>query len=149
MDTPTSPAEGVAGDYDSAIIEDALQQALGDAPQRPPPTPEEEAYEALVAAGRSRDWAAFDALELVYVSGRDPLGRPVVVVVASRLPAARAVDYDDLLLYFVHVLDPVVRTDYVLVYVACDLAHKPSLAWLRKAYTLLGRKVATRPLNVA
>jgi len=44
------------------------------------------------------------------------MNRPIVVVVAQRIPAA-TVDLDRMLLYFVKVLDTVVAKDYVIVYV--------------------------------
>lgn len=79
-------------------------------------------------------------MEVLYVSGRDPLGRPIVVFVASRLPA-RKIDMDEFLMYAIHRLDPVVRGEYVLVYVESEVssANRPAFAWLRRAYQLLNR----------
>jgi hypothetical protein len=136
MDAPSDPTSAVDDELDSALIEEALQQACVPLDNNVDPE-----YAALVERARGRDWRAWDALQLVYVCGVDPLGQPIVVVVASRLPA-RKVDLDDLLLYFIHVLDPVVQQPYVLVYVASDitLANKPPFAWLKRAYSLFARK---------
>lgn len=69
------------------------------------------------------------------------LGDQLLWLFASRLPAKK-VNLDDLLLYFISVLDPIVRDDYVLVYVASDItsANRPPFSWLRRAYSLFSRK---------
>ena len=90
--------------------------------------------------GRKKDFSEFDKLQILYLSGKDPLGRPIVVYVASRLPAKR-LNMDDFLLYVIHVLDAVVKEEYVLVYVGTDVSsdNRPSVGWLKKAYRLFSR----------
>jgi hypothetical protein len=141
----------------------AASPAVQPAQARPSPAPtvDDPEYLALLEQGRGRDWKELASLEMLcvapsafapsnkptdaslprYKSGHDPLGRPVVVVVASRFPAKK-VNLDDLLQYFVQVMDPIVRDDYVLVYVASEItkANMPPFAWLRRAYSLFSRK---------
>jgi hypothetical protein len=56
----------------------------------------------------------------VYVSGQDSFGRAVVVFVASHLPAQN-VDMEQVLLYIIHVLDPIVTNDYNLIYLHTNI----------------------------
>lgn len=97
-------------------------------------------YLVLLERGRGRDFSELEALHVLDITGHDPVGRPVVVFVASRLPA-KSVDMDDFLLFAIQKLDNVVKADYVLVYVGSEVssANRPSVAWMRKAYGLFNR----------
>ena len=97
-------------------------------------------YAALLEKGRGRDWSELESLHVLDVTGKDPVGRPVVVFVASRLPA-KTLNMEDFLLFAIQKLDPVVRSDYVLVYVGSEVssANRPTVAWLRRAYGLFSR----------
>ena len=122
----------------SAPEDKELEEALA----LQPPAPDKAAteYAALLEKTRQRDWSEYERLQIVDVTGRDPLGRPVVVFVASRLPA-KTLNMDDFLLFCIYKLDAVVRADYVLVYVGSEVssANRPSVAWLRRAYGLFSR----------
>ncbi len=120
----------------------AEDKELADALAVQPPAPDKAAaeYAALVEKGRQRDWSEWERLQIVDITGKDPLGRPVVVFVASRLPAKK-LNMDDFLLFCIYKLDAVVRADYVLVYVGSEVssANRPPVAWLRRAYGLFSR----------
>ena len=97
-------------------------------------------YAALLEESKSQTYEDFEALDVLYVSGHDPVGRPIVVFIANRLPA-KTVDLDKFLLFCIFKLDGVVSNDYVLVYVGADTssANRPPVAWLRRAYALFSR----------
>jgi hypothetical protein len=97
-------------------------------------------YAALLERSKGRDFSEFEQLHILDITGHDPLGRPIVVFVASRLPA-KSLNMDDFLLFIIQKLDQVVKNDYVLVYVGSEVSaqNRPSVAWLRKAYGLFNR----------
>ena len=47
-----------------------------------------------------------------------------------------------LLYYCIHVLDPIVNNDYVLVVIGTNAKseNRPNLDWLKKAYSIFNRK---------
>jgi hypothetical protein len=102
-------------------------------------------YALLFEKGKGRDFSEFESLHVLDVTGHDPVGRPVVVFVASRLPA-KSLNMDDFLLFIIQKLDSVVKSDYVLVYVGSEVssANRPPVAWLRKAYGLFNRNYKKR-----
>ncbi len=118
--------------------EKELEEALSLQPPQPDKAAAE--YAALLEKGRTRDFGEFERLHIVDITGKDPLGRPVVVFVASRLPAKK-LNMEDFLLFCICKLDAVVKADYVLVYVSSEVssANRPPVAWLRRAYGLFSR----------
>jgi hypothetical protein len=48
--------------------------------------------------------------------GKDPFGRPIVVVVGSKLPSKiNAMVLDKIFTYFIKIMDPIVNKDYVCI----------------------------------
>lgn len=47
-------------------------------------------------------------------------------------------------------MDPVVESEYVMVYVHTNISseNRPNFAWLRKMYTIFNRKYGTPPLDI-
>lgn len=76
------------------------------------------------------------------------MGRPILVYVARNLPT-RDVDLDRVLLYMLLVLDPIVSTDYVMLYLHTDAGSEnvPDLSWLRKVHSIFNRKCAAGPCS--
>eukprot|EP01096_Ripella_sp_DP13-Kostka_P016561 TRINITY_DN811_c0_g1_i1.p1 TRINITY_DN811_c0_g1~~TRINITY_DN811_c0_g1_i1.p1 ORF type:complete len:699 (+),score=279.74 TRINITY_DN811_c0_g1_i1:174-2099(+) len=98
-------------------------------------------YEKHREKARTTDFSKIEPLKVIYTAGHDSEGRPIVVVVASHLNVKKT-DLDTLLLYTIHILDPIVDKDYVLVFIGTHFSrdNRPSLAWFRKAYSILNRK---------
>jgi len=90
---------------------------------------------------RSENFSNFAPLNFLYQSGKDPYGRPIVVIIGANLPA-RTIDLERVMLYAISVMDPIVESDYVLVYVHTNLSsdNKPPFTWLKKMYTIFNRK---------
>lgn len=46
------------------------------------------------------------------------------------------------LLYMIHLMDPLVEQDYIIIYIHTPLnsQHRPSISWLRNAYSIFNRK---------
>jgi len=97
-------------------------------------------YEDLRERAMKGSFPHIEALELIYLAGRDNLGRQIVMVEASKLPT-KEVNLEDVLLYCIQTLDPVVSNEYVLLFFASKAkrTNRPSLDWLKKAYALFNR----------
>lgn len=105
---------------------------------------EEEAnrvYMRYLRRSKEEDLSDLAKLNFIYQSGVDSSGRAIVVFVASQLPAA-ADQLDRVLLYMIHVLDPIVTNDYNLVYLHALMAshNKPGYPWLKQVYSIFARK---------
>ena len=101
----------------------------------------DELYAQWLERARIDDLDDVAALNLLYVSGRDGAGRPIVVFCAAHLPAER-VDLDRVLRFVIRCMDSIVAREYVLVYVHSNIAsaNKPDFSWLKRIYrTVLSR----------
>lgn len=79
---------------------------------------------------------------IVQVSGDDNYGRKIVVFSSVRLPPSHQLNHRRLLEYLKFTLDQYVQLDYILVYFHFGLrsVNKPSVKWLREAYSEFDRK---------
>ncbi|XP_072036889.1 protein GDAP2 homolog isoform X2 [Amphiura filiformis] len=92
-------------------------------------------YERLLRRARTEDLSDIAAHRCIYQTGTDIFGRPIVIFVARNFPAS-IIDLDKALLYFIHVLDPIVNQDYVAVYfhTLSTGDNQPELSWLKDVY---------------
>ncbi|XP_015239421.1 PREDICTED: rho GTPase-activating protein 8 [Cyprinodon variegatus] len=79
---------------------------------------------------------------IVQVSGDDNYGRKLIVFSSCCLPPSHQLNHRRLLEYLKFTLDQYVEMDYILVYFHYGLrsSNKPSLKWLREAYSEFDRK---------
>lgn len=114
-----------------------LTSERGDAWDDRDPTAE---YYALCAEAVDEDLSDVAALNLVYQSGEDAEGRPIIVFMAPNIPATR-VDTVRVLKYLFAVLDDVVERPFVLLYVhsAISKSNTPGYPWLLKVHNMLPR----------
>ncbi|XP_068163552.1 rho GTPase-activating protein 8-like isoform X3 [Antennarius striatus] len=79
---------------------------------------------------------------IIQVCGDDSFGRKLVVFSSCRLPPSHQLNHRRLLEYLRLTLDRHVEADYILVYFHHGLrsSNKPSLRWLREAYSEFDRK---------
>jgi len=101
----------------------------------------ENEYQTYLSIAQNQDFSAITPLRILYTSGKDMQGRPVLVLVLKNLPA-KIIDTNLLLLYFIFVMDKVVENDYVLVFVNTWVTgdNRPPFNWLRRAYSFFNRK---------
>jgi len=101
----------------------------------------EQEYNKYIEMAKKEDFTELIKYKMVYHSGYDVNLRPILVIVASLIPA-KTVDLNKLLLFFISVLDPFVSQDYVLIYVHTNAGSDniPKFAWLRKCYSIFSRK---------
>uniref|UniRef100_A0AAX7UUH0 Rho GTPase activating protein 8 n=1 Tax=Astatotilapia calliptera TaxID=8154 RepID=A0AAX7UUH0_ASTCA len=79
---------------------------------------------------------------IIQVSGDDHYGRKLIVFSSCCLPPSHQLNHRRLLEYLKFTLDQYVEMDYILVYFHYGLrsSNKPSLKWLREAYSEFDRK---------
>ncbi|XP_030004708.1 rho GTPase-activating protein 8 [Sphaeramia orbicularis] len=79
---------------------------------------------------------------IIQVSGDDNYGRKLIIFSSCCLPPSHQLNHHRLLEYLKYTLDQYVEMDYILVYFHYGLrsSNKPSLRWLREAYSEFDRK---------
>ena len=108
-------------------------------------TPEDEEterrYLSYLKKAQSMNFSEFDKLSVVYHSGRDSEGRPIVVVCPCKLSDPLP-DMEKFSLYLLRVLDPLVNSDYVLVYFHSHMndRSKPDFSWMKNIYEIFSWK---------
>jgi len=80
-------------------------------------------------------------LNVIYESGRDAHGRPVVVIVGNRLPILRT-QLDRVFMYMIRVMDKITENDYIVVYVHTNMEDRdtPDFSWMKKVYNIMDSK---------
>ncbi|KAL4233352.1 Ganglioside-induced differentiation-associated protein 2 [Mactra antiquata] len=98
-------------------------------------------YERLLKRARTEDFTDISALRCLYRTGQDRFGRPVIVFVGRKFPA-NTIDLNKALLYFIHLLDPIVDRDYVVVYFHTNTTgnNLPPMNFLKDVYGILDHK---------
>ncbi|XP_072234104.1 rho GTPase-activating protein 8-like [Leuresthes tenuis] len=114
--------------------EEDEEQQSGGAPSLPPSS----------TAGPDPAHPYYDVARhgIIQVSGDDNYGRKLIVFSSCRLPPSHQLNHRRLLEYLKYTLDQYVEMDYILVYFHHGLrsSNKPSLKWLREAYSEFDRK---------
>jgi O-acetyl-ADP-ribose deacetylase (regulator of RNase III) len=103
---------------------------------------QERVYHSYLRKANDTDLSDMAALKFVYLAGRDFTNRPVIAFVACNLPPPDKVDMERVMLYMLKILDPLVSSDYNLIYFHSLFAasNKPPFAWLKQLYTIFNRK---------
>lgn len=99
-------------------------------------------YNRYLRMARDEDLRDMAELNFIYESGEDSLGRPVICLIASHLPAETPESLHRVLLYIIKTLDPIVEQDFNLIYFHTNIQsrNKPSFSWLREVYSIFNRK---------
>lgn len=102
---------------------------------------QQEKYERLLHRANTENLSEVSGIGCLYRSGIDRLGRPVVVFCGKWFPAAD-LDLEKAMLYLIHVLDPIVKGDYVIAYfhTLTSTSNYPPLHWLKEVYNILPYK---------
>ncbi|XP_069126491.1 protein GDAP2 homolog [Argopecten irradians] len=98
-------------------------------------------YERLMKRARTEDLTDIAALKCLYRTEVDKYGRPVVIYVGKHFPG-QSVNLEKALLYMLRVMEPVVESDYVVVYLHTETtaSNHPPMNYLRQVYSLLDNK---------
>jgi len=102
-------------------------------------------YARYLRQSRETDLSEIARHNLIYPSGVDQMGRPVVVVVGAHFPTKQTPEMLTMvLLYVIRVMDHIVNKDYVIVYLHSNMTqeHMPDFAWLRQLHFIFDHKYA-------
>lgn len=126
----------MAGDHDQLT-----RQRLQRSPSEQHAIQHERVYQRWLRRARTEDFSSLLRLKMVYQSGVDFLGRPVIVFVGRHFQA-RSVDLNKAVAYFISVLDKIVNRDYVIVYLhtLSSEENQPPLSFLKDIYHLVDNK---------
>uniref|UniRef100_A0A3Q3FKV7 Rho GTPase activating protein 8 n=2 Tax=Labrus bergylta TaxID=56723 RepID=A0A3Q3FKV7_9LABR len=128
--TSTSDLEQLA-EIELKKEEEEDQMCVTDAPSVPPSSPDpSHPYYDVARHG------------IIQVCGDDNYGRKLIVFSSCCLPPSHQLNHRRLLEFLKFTLDQYVEMDYILVYFHHGLrsSNKPSLKWLREAYSEFDRK---------
>ncbi|EDO30294.1 predicted protein [Nematostella vectensis] len=98
-------------------------------------------YQRWLRRARTENFADFSRQKILYQSGVDFLGRPVVVFVARHFTAQNT-DLGKAVAYFISVLDRIVNRDYVVVYFHTHSTeeNQPPMSFLKELYHIVDNK---------
>jgi len=102
---------------------------------------QQQLYLNYLYKAQGTDLSDIARLNVIYESGKDSSGRPVVVIVGSRLPMQRT-HLDRVFLYMIRTLDRIVENPYVVVYLHSNMEDKetPEFSWMKQVYNIMDYK---------
>jgi len=102
---------------------------------------QQQLYMNYLFKSQRTDLSDIAKLNVIYESGKDSSGRPVVVFVGSRLPMQR-VHLDRVFLYMIRTMDRLVEHPYVVVYLHSNMEDKetPEFSWIKQVYNIMDYK---------
>jgi O-acetyl-ADP-ribose deacetylase (regulator of RNase III) len=88
------------------------------------------------------DLKEVEKLNILYQSGTDASGRPIIIFCAMRLPEENQALLDKIFLYYIKTMDVIANNDYVLIYAHTNMGSKskPDFSWLKKVYNIFDDK---------
>lgn len=141
------PIEKAAPVTLTALQEDPDSNAKSFINHDPEAEEEEMIYHRYLRRAKSEDLSDIARMNIIYQSGKDTLGRPIVVVIGSHLPMSTSSSdiqavLERVLLYIIRIMDPIVEKEYLLVYIHSNMKdeQQPEFAWLRNVYNIWDRK---------
>jgi len=102
---------------------------------------QQQLYLNCLYKAQKMDLSDIARLSIIYESGRDTSGRPIVVIVGSRLPMQR--NYlDRVFLYMIKTMDKIVDHSYTVVYLHTKMEDKdtPEFSWMKQVYNIMDYK---------
>ncbi|KAM8740259.1 rho GTPase-activating protein 8-like [Acanthopagrus schlegelii] len=133
--TSTSELEQLAEiELEKEEQEEEEDQSVTDAPSLPP--------SSTVSPDPSHPYYDVARHGIIQVCGDDNYGRKLIIFSSCCLPPSHQLNHRRLLEYLKFTLDQYVEMDYILVYFHHGLrsSNKPSVKWLREAYSEFDRK---------
>lgn len=98
-------------------------------------------YLTYLALSHNTNLSHIEKSGVFYQTGHDSRGRPVMVLIGSRLPEDKDL-LDHFLLYYIKLMDSIANNPYVLIYVHTNMSKKskPEIAWIRKVHDIMDCK---------
>eukprot|EP01137_Pigoraptor_chileana_P030570 Opistho-2@17231 len=98
-------------------------------------------YQRRLKIARQEDVADVARHRMLYQSGTDTMGRPIIMFVGRSCPAA-SIDSERLTSYLIATMDPLVTRDFVIVYfhTLTESENLPDLSYMRDLYDLVDKR---------
>lgn len=131
------PFAAMNGDQD--II--SQERLLGRSPEEMRIYEQQKVYSRWVKRGRTQDFSDFKKLRMIYHSGYDVVGRPVIIFVGKRFSDS-SIDSDRFVGYAFGLLDRLVNQEYTLVYFdsLCTDENHPQTSFVKYVYGMIDDK---------
>jgi len=102
---------------------------------------QQQIYLNFLYKAQGMDLSDVARLGVIYESGKDILGRSVVVIVGNRLPVLRP-QLDRVFMYMIRMMDKITDHPYVVVYVHTNMEERetPEFSWMKKVYNIMDSK---------
>mmetsp|Transcript_16212 Transcript_16212/g.18045 ORF Transcript_16212/g.18045 Transcript_16212/m.18045 type:complete len:634 (-) Transcript_16212:80-1981(-) len=99
-------------------------------------------YQRALREARETDLSDIARLNLLYQSGTDTSGRPIMVFVANRLPENNQEMLERVFLYIIKQMDSIANKPYIMVYLHTNMGvrRRPQFAWLKRMYLIMDAK---------
>lgn len=103
---------------------------------------QQQLYMNYLQLAHRTDLKEVEKLNIIYQSGVDSAGRPIVIFCAMRLPEENQQLLDKIFLYYIKMMDVIANNDYILIYAHTNMASKskPDFSWLKKVYNIFDDK---------
>eukprot|EP01121_Diplochlamys_sp_Union-15-3_P019749 TRINITY_DN7516_c0_g1_i1.p1 TRINITY_DN7516_c0_g1~~TRINITY_DN7516_c0_g1_i1.p1 ORF type:complete len:221 (+),score=31.39 TRINITY_DN7516_c0_g1_i1:66-728(+) len=99
-------------------------------------------YKMYLAKARATDLSDIARLNLLFQSGVDTTGRPIMMFVAGRLPENNPEQLEKVFLYIIKLMDSIANKEYIVVYLHTGMASKskPAFSWLKRMWNVVDAK---------
>jgi len=91
------------------------------------------------STGKKLDLSDVARLGVIYESGKDIHGRPVIVIIGKRIPDCGQLTMDKIFMFALKLMDSIVNREYIIVYLHTfmDEKDKPEFSWFQKVYSII------------
>jgi len=105
-------------------------------------------YYDHLSKARTSDLSDVARINVIYESGKDIMGRPVIVIVGSRLPNERP-QLERVFLYMLKIMDRIAEHHYTVVYLHTHMNDRetPEFSWMKKIYNIIDPKYGNNLQN--
>jgi len=102
---------------------------------------QQQLYLEYLYQAQGMDLSDIARMNVIFESGKDSLGRPVVVIIGYQLPTLRSL-LDRVFMYMIRIMDKIANNNYVVVYVHTNMEDKgtPEFAWMKRVYNIMDSK---------
>jgi len=100
---------------------------------------QQQTYQRWIAQAKKMDLSDIARLGIIYESGKDIHGRPVIVISGSKIPDNSTLVMDKIFMFALKLMDGIVNKEYVVVYLHTfmDDKEKPEYTWFQKVYSVM------------
>jgi len=100
---------------------------------------QQQTYQRWIQQAKKMDLSDIARSGIIYESGKDIHGRPVIVIVGKKIPDNSQHMMDKIFMFALKLMDGIVNKEYVVVYLHTfmDEREKPEFSWFQKVYSVM------------